>query len=234
MTITLSSKRRPFPQPDFAGIKHYREVINHCAGIQGVGHLRTQLLTVLDRVSQVDTKVITMLDGVGSSLGNLDIETYRTALQALERDGRTLEENLAFVSYQEQAASDFLNRLRIARGYVDALSRCVDSLAAAELADTRESIGHAEALLASAGLRGDESDRRSLDYMLEDLKGAARAAEARRGYVDAVNALMSPVIFFCHSVLASGQTGLQLVEDFQRRARELVDYLQAARRQWQA
>jgi hypothetical protein len=234
MTITLSSKHRPFPQPDLAGIKHYREVITQCAAIQGLGHLRAQLLTVLDRVYQVDTKAITMLDGVASSLGNLDIETYRAALQALERDGRTLEENLAFVSYQEQAASDFLDRLRIARGYVDALNRCVDSLAAAELADTRESIRHAEALLASAGMQGTESDRRPLNYLLEDLKGAASAADARRGYVDAVNALMSPVVFFCHSVPASGQTGLQLVEDFQRRARELDDYLQAARRQWQA
>lgn len=234
MTVTLSSKRHSFPRPDLAGIRRYREVITQCASVQGAGLLRTQLLTVIDRMYRVDTEVITMLDGVSGSLGNLDIETYRVALRALERDGRTLEENLAYVSYQEQAANDFLGRLRIARGYLDALSRCVDSLATAEVADTRESVRHAEGLLAGAGLLGDESHRRSVEHMLEDFKGAARAVDARQGYLDAVNALMTPLEFFCHSVLASGQTGLQLVEDFQRHAREVVDYLQAARRGWQA
>lgn len=234
MTITLSGKRHPFPGPDLARVQLHRDVITRCAGGQGVGLLRTQLLTVLDRVYRVDTEVITMLDGVCGSLDDVVIGAYRVALQTLERDGRSLEENVTSVSYQGQAVNDFHGRLRIAQDYLDALNGCVDSLATAEVVDTRESIRHAEALLAGTSLLGNESHRRSLEYMLEDLKGAARAVDARRGYMDAVNALKAPVEFFCHSVLVSGQTGLQLVEDFQRRARELVDYLQAARKEWRA
>jgi hypothetical protein len=173
-----------------------------------------------------------MLDGVRVNLEDVDIEAYQVVVQALGREGRTLTENLAFVSYQEQTVNDFLGRMRSAQGYLDALNDCMESLATAEVADTWEAVGHAEALLADAGLLGNESHRRSLEYLLEDLKGAARATDALRGYVDAVKALKSPVEFFCQSVQVSGQTGLQPAEDFQRHAMDLVEYLRAVRREW--
>jgi hypothetical protein len=234
MTITVSGKRHPFPRPDLAGIQRHREVITQCAGGQGVGLLRTQLLTVLDRVHRVEAAVIRMLDGVRVNLEDVDIEAYQVVVQALGREGRTLTENLALVSYQEQTVNDFLGRMQSAQGYLDALNDCIESLATAEIADTQEAIGHAEALLAGAGLLGNESHRRSLEYLLEDLKGAARASDALRGYVDAVKALKSPVEFFCQNVQASGQTGLQPAEEFQRHAMDLVEYLRAVRREWRS
>jgi hypothetical protein len=234
MNIDVSRPSHSFPQPDFEAIGNHRSVVAQYAGAQGAGSLRDQLLTVLERVYVVDVEIITMLDGVCGSLRGIDMEPYRAAMQELEREGRTQQENLALLAYQEQAVNELLGGLRNARAYLDTLNQHLLSVEKAIISDTRELAGYAELLLKGISAFSEESHRRTLEFLVEDMKGPPRVDEARRGYVEEINKLLSPVEFFCHSVSAPGQAGIQRLDDFQHHATELMEYLQRLRRNWRS
>lgn len=234
MNIDRSGTTRSYPRPDLAAITRHRSVMAQCAGAQTAGVLRDQLLTVLDRVYVVDVEIITMLDGVCASLRSVELEPYRAAMRELEREGRTQQENLALLSYQEQAVNELLGGMRNARGYVDALTGHLASVEAAVVNDTRELARNAERQLEGVSAFSDEARRRTLEFYLEDMQGPLRVDEARRGYVDEIKKIISPVEYFCHNALGEVEPGIRLADDFQLHAAELVDYLQRLRREWRS
>ena len=232
MTLDASRNHHSFPRPDLNALSQYREVVAQCAGAQGTGLLRSQILAVLDRIYLVDTEIITMLDGVSGTLRGVETEAYRKVMRELEREGRTAQENQALLSYQEQAMGELQGGIRTAGEYLAAFNRHLSSVLAADIMDTRDMAGHAESLLVGIAPLGEQSHSRSLAFLLEDLKGPLRVSDARSGYVEEITKLTSPVAFFCDNILDS--SGPQIADEFQSRAAELISYLQTMRRQWRS
>lgn len=234
MNMDVSTTGSSFPQPDFEAIGRHRNVVAQCADAQGAGSLRDQLLTVLERVYVVDVELITMLDGVCGSLRGIDMEPYRAAMHELEREGRTQQESLALLAYQEQAVNELLGAVHNAQANVDTLKQHLVSVETAVISDTRELARHAQLLLQGVSALSNESHRRTLAFLVEDMNGPLRVDAARRGYVEEITKLLSPVEFFCHSASGPGLTGIQRVDDFQHHAAGLTSYLQTLRRNWRS
>lgn len=233
MNMQAFRNEHDFPRPDMNAIRHYRTIIAQRAGSQSGGILREQQLVILDLVYRVDAELLKLLDGVRVSLGSVDIEEYRIALRKLDHDGRTSAENLAFVAYQQELASEMTRGVETARNLAERLNLNISSLLSAPLVDTHAPVAHAHSLMLSAGPLLEERHKRALEFLLEDLEGALHVAQARGDYVDEINKVLSPLTFFFDNVLESEQDVIQTAEEFHGRVSQLLGYLEGVRNEWQ-
>ena len=226
---TLTVGRQAFPLPDFEAIRLYRQAMRRSIDSSSDGALRAQQLVILEGLDRTDTKALEFLDEVRTSFRALDIRSYVDAIRQLDRDSRTVEQNIAFVRYQQEAATEMLGLVESVRGSLGHLDITLSALKNAAL-DTALQVKRIRALLEDPTV--SESRHPSLDFLREGLQAAVDMAGARSDYLDEVERMLVPVRFFCQMVFDTGEDVVQVASGFQQRVDELGDYLWMVRQEW--
>jgi hypothetical protein len=184
---------------------------------------------ILECLASAEVGTLGFLDEVGAHLRALDIDVYTTAIRQLDHEGRTTQEHLAFLRYQEEAATEMHTLVQSVQEALNGLDLTLSLLKSAALADTRHQAVHIRLQLRDPRLT--EAQKRSLEFLLEDLLTATDMAAARNGYLEEVERVLVPLRLFCQTVFDSGDV-IQLAGQFQRRVEELCTYVRSVREEW--
>lgn len=196
--------------PDFDAVRRHRRTMRQSIEVSDEGVSRTLQIAILESLDRTDVKILEFLDEIRMEFHALDMSVYTSAIRQLDHDGRTLEQNLAFLRYQQEAQDEMYQLVESVSGAMDRVDAVLSGLGTIMLADIGRQPGSRP----------------------EDRRGSTIMNAARCAYLDEVKKMLVPVRFFGQTRFDSGEDVIGMASLFQGQVDELGGYLSKIREQW--